>query len=109
MASYGGNIRKVEGNKQIGFTLETGNAVRVLSELFRQHFDRYIPPELLILGLINLARAPLSYFLHDSEMRKCLADLGHEYLRVKADFLICKSWWNLGLIICGWDDVRKGN
>ena len=47
----------IEGGKEFGFTLETGNTVGVLSELFRQDLDRHISTELCVFGLIHLPHA----------------------------------------------------
>ena len=51
----------IQRGEKLGFPSEPCNAVRIISELFRQDLDGDLSSELLVLRLIHLTHATLSY------------------------------------------------
>jgi hypothetical protein len=47
----------VQRGQNLGFALEPGEALRVLSQLARKHLDRYFAVELRILGAVHFAHS----------------------------------------------------
>jgi hypothetical protein len=66
----GSNIGMIERSRHFGFALETGNAVRIPCEFFRQDFDRHISAEFLVLGLKYLAGSEVIWVLQQTLRRK---------------------------------------
>jgi len=70
----GCDIRVIQRSKDLGFTLESGDAVSVPGEFIRQNFDRHIPPELLILRMIDFAHTAFAEFVDDLIMAERFSD-----------------------------------
>ncbi len=70
----GGDARVVERGEDVGFALESGEALRVLGKRLGQHLDRHLAPELGVLGPVDHTHAALTELGGDLEVGKCLAD-----------------------------------
>jgi hypothetical protein len=105
--SYVGMIERCE---QLGFPLETRNAIRVLCEFFRHDFDGYISAKDLILCPIDLPHPTLANFPHNDVMRKTLTDFRHEFPLLKKTYMLLSVVKRiLGLIIGTGDQYQKRN
>ena len=60
-----GDVRMIELGKERGFTLETIEALLVLGELLRQHFDGDVTAELRVPRSVNLSHSALTNGLDD--------------------------------------------
>ena len=54
-AVYCGDIRVIQRSQHAGFTLESRNTFGIVTECFREEFDRDTAGELRVGGLINVA------------------------------------------------------
>ena len=50
----------VQGREDSGFTLEPGQAFRIIGEQIRQDFEGYVPTELRIVGAVDPTHAALA-------------------------------------------------
>ena len=69
-----GDVGVVQGRERPGFALEAGQSIGVGRQLLRQDLDRHFPPELGVLGEIDLAHATLAELGGDPEVRQRPAD-----------------------------------
>ena len=56
----GRDVRVVQRSQDFGFTLKTGEAVRISCDRFRQHLDGNLPLQVRVEGLIHLTHAALA-------------------------------------------------
>ena len=64
----------IEGGENLGFTLETGQALGIRGHGLGQHLDRDLAAELGVLREIDLTHAAFAELGGDLEMRKSRAD-----------------------------------
>ena len=66
---YGRNARMIQHGKNSSLALESCGAIGIVSEGFRQQFDRHAAAELGIRGLVHLSHAARSQVTGDFKMR----------------------------------------
>jgi hypothetical protein len=87
----------IKRGKDLGFTLETGNPVRIPGELFRQNLDRYIAAKNLVFSLKYFPHAAFADLTGDLIMTKRLSDHEEPSSTPDSRFNAMKAGKKLGL------------
>src|ERR1700719_516749 len=53
----GGYVRMVQRSQHLGFTLKASKSLGIVRERFGENLDRYITPQLCVMGLVNFSHA----------------------------------------------------
>jgi len=95
----------VQGSKQLGFALESGNAVGISGEFFWKNFYCHVAAEDLVLCLEHLAHAAFAKLASDLIMPERLAD-HEEALQIDSRCNEIKGILEVGPIVANFTAIR---